>query len=200
MAENFPFLFHPFICLLCSLAPVCIKGQQKAQAGAGDRHMAACMVPWHLPHVLCKQGCACLAQTELSHPSHPTGIWFCSLSTAQGCAGNSSSCLSSCREQQLWRFGAGKHVGGLKRDQKQCYWSSSFANICLFFQLISGEHIGALAMSEPNSGSDVVSMKLKADKKGKAFPVLPRKVLEGVQRTFGHGTQCSDLVHKVVMS
>ena len=30
--------------------------------------------------------------------------------------------------------------------------------------LISGEHVGALAMSEPNAGSDVVSMKLKAEK------------------------------------
>ncbi|BBH04939.1 isovaleryl-CoA-dehydrogenase [Prunus dulcis] len=30
--------------------------------------------------------------------------------------------------------------------------------------LISGEHVGALAMSEPNSGSDVVSMKCKADR------------------------------------
>lgn len=69
-------------------------------------------------------------------------------------------------------------AGGLKREHKQCCWSSSFADICLFFQLISGEHIGALAMSEPNSGSDVVSMKLKADKKGKACPVLPREVLE----------------------
>lgn len=35
-------------------------------------------------------------------------------------------------------------------------------------QLISGEYIGALAMSEPGSGSDVVSMKLKAEKKGEA--------------------------------
>ena len=34
------------------------------------------------------------------------------------------------------------------------------------FQLLSGEHMGALAMSEHNSGSDVVSMKLRADKKG----------------------------------
>lgn len=33
-------------------------------------------------------------------------------------------------------------------------------------KLISGEHIGALAMSEPNAGSDVVSMKLRADKSG----------------------------------
>ncbi|WP_295977773.1 isovaleryl-CoA dehydrogenase [uncultured Variovorax sp.] len=32
-------------------------------------------------------------------------------------------------------------------------------------KLISGEHVGALAMSEPNAGSDVVSMKLKAEKK-----------------------------------
>lgn len=31
-------------------------------------------------------------------------------------------------------------------------------------QLISGEHVGALAMSETTSGSDVVSMKLRADK------------------------------------
>src|SRR3546814_17860661 len=35
-------------------------------------------------------------------------------------------------------------------------------------KLISGEHVGALAMSEPGAGSDVVSMKLRADKIGKA--------------------------------
>lgn len=33
-------------------------------------------------------------------------------------------------------------------------------------KLVSGEHIGALAMSEPNAGSDVVSMTLRADLKG----------------------------------
>jgi len=33
-------------------------------------------------------------------------------------------------------------------------------------KLCSGEHIGALAMSEPNAGSDVVSMKLKAERRG----------------------------------
>lgn len=33
-------------------------------------------------------------------------------------------------------------------------------------KLVSGEHIGALAMSEPNAGSDVVSMKLRAQKNG----------------------------------
>src|SRR4029077_11432620 len=36
-------------------------------------------------------------------------------------------------------------------------------------KLVSGEHVGALAMSEPNSGSDVVSMKLRADKKGDRY-------------------------------
>src|ERR1700712_5092495 len=33
-------------------------------------------------------------------------------------------------------------------------------------KLISGEHVGALAMSEPNAGSDVISMKLRAEDKG----------------------------------
>jgi isovaleryl-CoA dehydrogenase len=36
-------------------------------------------------------------------------------------------------------------------------------------KLLSGEHVGALAMSEPEAGSDVVSMKMKADKKGDRF-------------------------------
>lgn len=36
-------------------------------------------------------------------------------------------------------------------------------------KLISGEHVGALAMSEPNAGSDVVSMTLKAENKGDHF-------------------------------
>lgn len=36
-------------------------------------------------------------------------------------------------------------------------------------RLCSGEHIGALAMSEANAGSDVVSLKLRADKKGDRF-------------------------------
>lgn len=36
-------------------------------------------------------------------------------------------------------------------------------------KLISGEHVGALAMSEAGSGSDVVSMKLKAEQRGDAY-------------------------------
>jgi len=36
-------------------------------------------------------------------------------------------------------------------------------------KLVSGEHVGALAMSEPNAGSDVVSMKLRADRHGDRY-------------------------------
>ncbi len=44
-------------------------------------------------------------------------------------------------------------------DQKQRYLP----------KLISGEYVGALAMSEPGAGSDVVSMKLRAEKKGDRY-------------------------------
>ncbi|MGB3726740.1 MAG: isovaleryl-CoA dehydrogenase [Glaciecola sp.] len=43
-------------------------------------------------------------------------------------------------------------------------------------QLVSGEHIGALAMSEPNAGSDVVSMKLRADKQGSNYVLNGNKM------------------------
>ncbi|MEP4891816.1 MAG: isovaleryl-CoA dehydrogenase [Aliiglaciecola sp.] len=43
-------------------------------------------------------------------------------------------------------------------------------------KLVSGEHIGALAMSEPNAGSDVVSMKLRADKKGDKYVLNGNKM------------------------
>jgi len=36
-------------------------------------------------------------------------------------------------------------------------------------KLISGEHVGALAMSEPGAGSDVVSMRLRAEKRNDGF-------------------------------
>src|ERR1700754_1625695 len=36
-------------------------------------------------------------------------------------------------------------------------------------KLVSGEHIGALAMSEPGAGSDVVSMQLRAEKRGNEY-------------------------------
>jgi isovaleryl-CoA dehydrogenase len=48
-------------------------------------------------------------------------------------------------------------------------------------KLVSGEHVGALAMSEPNSGSDVVSMRTRADKKG------DRYVLNGTKMWITNG-------------
>ncbi|HEX4870539.1 MAG TPA: isovaleryl-CoA dehydrogenase [Moraxellaceae bacterium] len=43
-------------------------------------------------------------------------------------------------------------------------------------KLVSGEHVGALAMSEPGAGSDVVSMKLRADKKGDRYVLNGNKM------------------------
>ncbi len=43
-------------------------------------------------------------------------------------------------------------------------------------RLISGEHVGALAMSEPGSGSDVVSMKTKAVRKGDRYVLTGNKM------------------------
>ena len=54
--------------------------------------------------------------------------------------------------------------------------------------LISGEHISALAMSEPNAGSDVVSMKLRADEKGDHY------VLNGTKMWITNGPDCDTLV------
>jgi len=55
-------------------------------------------------------------------------------------------------------------------------------------KLISGEHVGALAMSEPNAGSDVVSMKLRAEKKG------DRYVLNGTKMWITNGPDADTLV------
>ncbi|MGQ5524289.1 isovaleryl-CoA dehydrogenase [Chitinimonas sp. PSY-7] len=55
-------------------------------------------------------------------------------------------------------------------------------------KLISGEYVGALAMSEPNAGSDVVSMKLRADKKG------DRYVLNGSKMWITNGGDADVLV------
>ncbi|HLJ38035.1 MAG TPA: isovaleryl-CoA dehydrogenase [Steroidobacteraceae bacterium] len=43
-------------------------------------------------------------------------------------------------------------------------------------KLVSGEHVGALAMSEPGSGSDVVSMQLRATRQGAAYLLNGRKM------------------------
>ncbi|CAA7627178.1 isovaleryl-CoA dehydrogenase [Magnetospirillum sp. SS-4] len=55
-------------------------------------------------------------------------------------------------------------------------------------RLISGEYIGALAMSEPNAGSDVVSMKLKAEKKG------DRYILNGTKMWITNGPDANVIV------
>ena len=43
-------------------------------------------------------------------------------------------------------------------------------------KLISGEHVGALAMSEPEAGSDVVSMTLRAERRGDSYTLDGRKM------------------------
>jgi isovaleryl-CoA dehydrogenase len=43
-------------------------------------------------------------------------------------------------------------------------------------KLISGDHVGALAMSEPGSGSDVVSMRLRADKRNDCYVLNGNKM------------------------
>jgi isovaleryl-CoA dehydrogenase len=55
-------------------------------------------------------------------------------------------------------------------------------------KLMSGDHVGALAMSEPGSGSDVVSMKLKAEKKG------DRYILNGNKMWITNGPDADVLV------
>ena len=47
---------------------------------------------------------------------------------------------------------------------------------CYLPRLVSGEHVGALAMSEPGSGSDVVSMQLHAEKHGDHYRLTGRKM------------------------
>src|SRR3981189_905633 len=55
-------------------------------------------------------------------------------------------------------------------------------------KLISGEHLGALAMSEPGAGSDVVSMRTRADRKGDRF------ILNGSKMWITNGPQAETLV------
>jgi isovaleryl-CoA dehydrogenase len=55
-------------------------------------------------------------------------------------------------------------------------------------KLISGEHVGALAMSEPGAGSDVVSMRTRADRKGDCY------VLNGSKMWITNGPVADTLV------
>jgi isovaleryl-CoA dehydrogenase len=63
-------------------------------------------------------------------------------------------------------------------DQKQRYLP----------KLISGDHVGALAMSEPGAGSDVVSMKLRAERQGDRF------ILNGTKMWITNGPDADTLV------
>jgi isovaleryl-CoA dehydrogenase len=62
--------------------------------------------------------------------------------------------------------------------QKQCYLP----------KLISGEHVGALAMSEPGAGSDVVGMRTRAERRG------DRYVLNGSKMWITNGPEAETLV------
>ena len=55
-------------------------------------------------------------------------------------------------------------------------------------KLISGEHVGALAMSEPSAGSDVVSMRLQAEKRGDQY------ILNGNKMWITNGPEADILV------
>jgi isovaleryl-CoA dehydrogenase len=55
-------------------------------------------------------------------------------------------------------------------------------------QLISGDYVGGLAMSEPGSGSDVVSMTLRAEKKGDKY------ILNGNKMWITNGTDADVIV------
>jgi isovaleryl-CoA dehydrogenase len=55
-------------------------------------------------------------------------------------------------------------------------------------KLVAGEHVGALAMSEPGAGSDVVGMKLKAEKQG------DRYILNGTKMWITNGPDADTLV------
>lgn len=67
-------------------------------------------------------------------------------------------------------------------------WGSDAQKEKYLSGLCSGEHVGALAMSEPNAGSDVVSMKLRAEKKN------DRYVLNGAKMWITNGPDADTLV------
>jgi len=92
------------------------------------------------------------------------------VSRASGSIGLSYGAHSNLCINQLRRWG--------NDDQKKRYLG----------RLITGEHLGALAMSEPGAGSDVVSMKLRAEKKG------DRWVLDGTKLWITNGPSADTLI------
>ena len=67
-------------------------------------------------------------------------------------------------------------------------WGNAAQKARYLPKLMSGEHLGALAMSEPGAGSDVVSMKLKAEKRG------DRYILNGSKFWITNGPQADTLI------
>jgi isovaleryl-CoA dehydrogenase len=92
------------------------------------------------------------------------------ISRASGSVGLSYGAHSNLCVNQIFRWGT--------PEQKRRYLP----------KLISGEHLGALAMSETGAGSDVVSMKLSAEKRG------DRYVLNGTKFWITNGPQADRLV------
>jgi len=92
------------------------------------------------------------------------------LSRASAAVGLSYGAHSNLCVNQLRRFGT--------PEQKQKYLPG----------LVSGEHLGALAMSEPNAGSDVVSLKLRAVDRGDEF------VLNGTKMWITNGPGADVLI------
>nr|WP_319382450.1 isovaleryl-CoA dehydrogenase [uncultured Roseibium sp.] len=92
------------------------------------------------------------------------------VSRASASIGLSYGAHSNLCVNQLRRWG--------REDQKKRYLE----------KLITGEHLGALAMSEPGAGSDVVSMKLRAEKKG------DRYVLNGSKMWITNGPSADTMI------
>ncbi|MEO0466967.1 MAG: isovaleryl-CoA dehydrogenase [Pseudomonadota bacterium] len=92
------------------------------------------------------------------------------VSRASASVGLSYGAHSNLCVNQLRRWGTD--------DQKQRYLT----------KLVTGEHLGALAMSETGAGSDVVSMKLKAEKKGDHY------VLNGNKMWITNGPDADTLI------
>ncbi|MEM7768503.1 MAG: isovaleryl-CoA dehydrogenase [Pseudomonadota bacterium] len=92
------------------------------------------------------------------------------VSRASASVGLSYGAHSNLCVNQLRRWGS--------RDQKDRYLRP----------LITGEHLGALAMSEPQAGSDVVAMRLRADKKG------DRYILNGSKMWITNGPDAETLI------
>jgi isovaleryl-CoA dehydrogenase len=67
-------------------------------------------------------------------------------------------------------------------------WGSDEQKRRYLTKLVTGEHLGALAMSEPGAGSDVVSMKLRAEKKGGVY------VLNGSKMWITNGPQAETII------